>query len=76
MQFYIPLQMPLARSAMYAQGSNLHIAIWPGSDRLTRDITRFVAMEGRTFVVSAGGTLADEDITDFVPHAHLVRGKR
>ena len=68
--------MPLARSSLYAQGTNLHVMIWPGSDRLTHDITRFVAKEGRTFVVSAGGTMEDEAITDYVPHADEIRGKR
>ena len=48
-------QLPLARASLYAQGSNLHVAIWPGSVNLTKDITRFVAMEGRTFCLSAGG---------------------
>ncbi|MFT5232454.1 MAG: nitrilase, partial [Candidatus Krumholzibacteriia bacterium] len=27
--------MPLARSALYAQGENLHLALWPGSPRNT-----------------------------------------
>ncbi|MBT5904858.1 MAG: carbon-nitrogen hydrolase family protein, partial [Acidimicrobiaceae bacterium] len=39
--------MPLARSAMYATGSQVHVAAWPGSAGLTADITRFVAKEGR-----------------------------
>jgi len=44
--------MPLPRAAMYAQGTNLHVACWPGSDHNTRDITRFIAREGRCFVLS------------------------
>ena len=37
--------MPLARSAMYATGSQVHVAAWPGSAGLTEDITRFIAKE-------------------------------
>ncbi len=47
--------MPLARSALYATGSQVHVAAWPGSVGLTEDITRFIAREGRLFVVSVGG---------------------
>lgn len=56
--------MPLARHACYAQGSQVHVAIWPGSPSLTQDITRFVAREGRVFCVSAAGMLARTDIPE------------
>ncbi|MEM6291165.1 MAG: carbon-nitrogen hydrolase family protein, partial [Myxococcota bacterium] len=54
--------MPLARAALYAQGPQLHLALWPGTDRNTVDITRFVATEGRMFVLSASGRMAFEDV--------------
>ena len=54
--------MPLPRAALYAQGEDLHIAIWPGSERNTRDITRFIAMESRSYVVSVSGLMRREDI--------------
>ena len=54
--------MPLARTALYAQGTQVHIATWPGSPELTRDISRFVAMEGRVFVVSSGAVLREEHL--------------
>ena len=54
--------MPLARTAMYAQGVQLHVAVWPGSSALTRDISRFIAREGRTYVLSVGGLLRAEQI--------------
>jgi nitrilase len=58
--------MPLARTALYAGGEDLHVSSWPGSTRLTRDITRFVAREGRVFSLAAGGLLTLDDIpTDF-----------
>jgi len=59
--------MPLARAALYAQGESLRVAIWPGSERNTRDITRFVALEGRSFVASVGTLLRPQDIGDEVP---------
>ncbi len=59
--------MPLARTALHGQGEDLHIAIWPGCVRLTRDITRFAAMEGRSFVVSASSIIREQDIPAGVP---------
>ena len=54
--------MLLSRAALYAQGEDLHIAVWPGSTRNTRDITRFVAMEGRSYVASVCGMMRREDL--------------
>jgi len=56
--------MPLARAAMYAQGPQVHIATWPGSPAISHDISRFVAMEGRIFVISSGAVLRDEHVPD------------
>jgi nitrilase len=58
--------MPLARSAMYALGEDLHVAIWPGSERNTEDITRFIAKESRSFVVSVSGMMSAADVPDEV----------
>jgi len=65
--------MPLARTALYAQGEDLHVAIWPGGMHNTPDITRFMAREGRSYVISVCGVLRRSDIGDHVPHADLVR---
>ncbi len=65
--------LPLARSALYAQGEDLHVALWPGNRRNTEDITRFIARESRSFVVSVAGIMRREDIGDDVPHADLLR---
>jgi nitrilase len=54
--------MPLARSALYAQGESLHVAVWPGNVRNTSDITRFIAFESRSFVLSVSGVLQADDI--------------
>ena len=65
--------MPLPRTALYGLGENLHIAVWPGDDSLTKDITRFIAREGRSFVVSVGALLRKSDIHDGIPHHEHLR---
>ncbi len=59
--------MPLSRTALYAQGEDLHIAVWPGGDDLTRDITRFVAKESRSYVLSISGLMRPEDFPADTP---------
>ena len=56
--------MPLARSSLYAQGENLHVAVWPGGIHNTWDITRFIALESRSYVASVSGLMRREDIGD------------
>jgi nitrilase len=65
--------LPLARAALYAQGEDLHVAIWPGNRRNTEDITRFIAREGRCYVVSVSGLMRRSDIPETLPHAGLLR---
>jgi nitrilase len=60
--------IPMARAALYGQGEDLHVAVWPGADRLTKDITRFVARESRSFAASVGGLMRRGDIGSTVPH--------
>jgi len=64
--------LPLPRASLYAQGEDLHVAIWPGSKRNTKDITRFIARESRSFVVSVSGLMRKSDIPDDLPHADLL----
>jgi len=59
--------MPLARAALYAQGEDLHIALWPGGEANTRDITRMIALESRSYVVSASALLRLGDIPPQFP---------
>ena len=60
--------MPLARTALYGMGENLHIAVWPGSERNTIDITRFIAKESRSFVVSVSSLMRKSDFPKDTPH--------
>lgn len=68
--------MPMARQSLYAQGMDLHVAVWPGSVGLTRDITRFIALEGRCYVLSAGGLLTLADISPGFPLYESVKDSR
>ncbi|PKM08310.1 MAG: carbon-nitrogen hydrolase [Gammaproteobacteria bacterium HGW-Gammaproteobacteria-4] len=65
--------MPLARSALYAQGINVHVACWPGNVRNTADITRFIAREGRCYVLSVSGLMRRSDVPADIPHAGTLR---
>ena len=64
--------MPLPRAALYAQGENLHVAVWPGSDHNTKDITRFIARESRSFVVSVSATMTKADFPPTTPHIEQI----
>ncbi len=61
--------MPLPRAALYGQGENVHVAAWPGSLRNTGEITRFIAREGRSFVLSASALMKTAWIDDALPGA-------
>jgi nitrilase len=59
--------MPAARLALYAQGEELHVSLWPGSPGLTRDISRFTAREGRVWVLAASGVLRVDGLPPDLP---------
>ncbi|MGL5002030.1 MAG: nitrilase-related carbon-nitrogen hydrolase, partial [Casimicrobium sp.] len=54
--------VPLLRSALYAQGEDLHVSVWPGGLHNTKDLTRFIAQESRSYVIAVSGLLRAEDI--------------
>jgi nitrilase len=64
--------MPLPRTALYGIGENLHIAVWPGSEHNTKDITRFIAKESRSFVVSVSSLMRIEDFPKDTPHLDTI----
>lgn len=64
--------MPLARAAIYAQGVDLHVMLWPGSIRNTHDITPFVAKEMRGYVISASTLLREQDLPANIPDRALL----
>jgi nitrilase len=64
--------MPLPRAALYAQGEDLHVAIWPGGLHNTHDLTRFLAKEGRSYVISVSGLMRKSDVPTDVPQRELL----
>ena len=60
--------MPLPRAALYGLGENLHVAVWPGSDHNTKDITRFIARESRSFVISVSSLMTTKDFPKDTPN--------
>jgi nitrilase len=46
--------------------------VWPGNRRNTEDITRFIARESRSFVVSVSGLMRRSDIDASLPHADVL----
>ncbi len=60
--------MPLPRAALYGQGENLHVAVWPGNLNNTKDITRFIARESRSYVISVSSIMTKTDFPADTPH--------
>ncbi len=67
--------MPLARTALYGLGENLHIAVWPGNENNTKDITRFIARESRSFVISVSNLMTYKDFPKSTPHLEKILEK-
>ena len=67
--------MPLPRAALYGQGENLHVAVWPGSDHNTKDITRFIARESRSYVISVSSLMTINDLPKNTPHLDKILEK-
>ena len=65
--------MPLVRASLHAQGEDLHVMGWPGSDRNTHDLTPVLAKEGRSYCVSVSAVMRREDVRDDVPFADDIR---
>lgn len=64
--------MPLVRASLYAQGEDLHVAAWPGNRRNTVDLTRHIARESRSFVLSVSGLMRRDDFPVDTPHRDLI----
>lgn len=60
--------MPLPRVALYGQGENLHVSVWPGNENNTKDITRFIAREGRSYHLAVSSLMRKEDFPSDTPH--------
>jgi nitrilase len=65
--------LPLARAALHQQDEFIHVGVWPGSDALVRDITPFIAKEGRSWSIAACGMLRSSDMIHLDPDVFPVR---
>lgn len=54
--------LPLARASLHMQDQMLHVSVWPGSIKLTKNITKFQAMEGRQYIIAASGLLSADTV--------------
>lgn len=64
--------MPLSRAALYAQGEDLHVALWPGNLRNTAETSHFLAREGRSFLLAASSLMRREDVPADSPAAGML----
>ena len=64
--------MPLARTSLYGLGENLHVAVWPGAVRNTENITRMIAQESRSFVISVSSLMRKSDFPETTPHLEYI----
>jgi nitrilase len=71
--------LPLARAKLHLQEELIHVAVWPGSLGLTQDITRYIALEGRLWVLSTSGLLRSTDFShlseDIFPMKEIMENK-
>lgn len=67
--------LPLARAALYGQGENLHVAVWPGGPHNTEKLTPVIAMEGRSYALSVSGIMTADFVSNHLPFADQVCNK-
>ena len=67
--------MPLARSALYAQGEDLHVSVWPGGLHNTKDLPLFIAKESRSYVIACCGLLRTGDFPEDMLALDEIRAK-
>lgn len=63
---------PLARAALYGQGEDFHVCLFPGGVHNTEDITRFIAKESRSFVASVSCVMRKEDFPKDTIHLDTI----
>ncbi|MCE7734751.1 MAG: carbon-nitrogen hydrolase family protein, partial [Candidatus Heimdallarchaeota archaeon] len=53
--------IPYCRAALHDQGEMVHVSVWPGSIDTTKTIAKFMAKEGRSWVIAASGMIRSKD---------------
>lgn len=66
--------MPLARYALYAQGEQVHAAVWPSATETFLLACRTMAFEGRLFVVAAASYMTKSMLPSDFPLAKEMEG--
>ena len=51
------------------------MAVWPGSEHNTKDITRFIARESRSYVISVSSLMSKTDFSEDTPHLNAILEK-
>ena len=54
--------MSHARAALYEDGEDIHISVWPGNEAVTKGLPIFAAQEGRMWCASVCGLLSLSDV--------------
>ena len=67
--------MPMARMALYGQGENVHVSVWPGNAHNTEPMMRFIAREARSYAIGVGGVLRPQDIPADFPQRDRIASK-
>jgi nitrilase len=53
-----------ARAALYEDGEDVHICVWPGNECVTKGLPLFAAQEGRVWCASVCGLLSLKDVPE------------
>jgi nitrilase len=65
--------MPLTRNAMYEDGEDVHISVWPGNPGVVHNLPEVVAHEGRVWAAGIAGVLSMSDVpSDFEFYDDLI----
>jgi nitrilase len=56
--------MAYARAALYEDGEDVHICIWPGNESVTKGLPMLAAQEGRVWCASVCGLLSLSDVPE------------
>ncbi|MGX5172805.1 carbon-nitrogen hydrolase family protein [Aliikangiella sp. IMCC44653] len=65
--------MPLTRAALYAQGEDLHVSIWPGSQHNTFDLIPVIAKEARAYSLAVCSIMRPADCDSTLPELAALR---
>ncbi|MEJ2003988.1 MAG: carbon-nitrogen hydrolase family protein [Cyclobacteriaceae bacterium] len=65
--------MPGARMALYGQGEDVHLSVWPGNEHNVEQIVPFIGKELRGYAIGVCGLFRKEDIPDELPESQRIK---